>query len=1434
MANEVWATRRVRVLLSAQRLCERGFPVRTCRLLRVPLLMLIFAGAHIEAIQNALVTGQVLHKPDDVPFPGVKVTLLNPSIGFFQSRETTLLGNYTFQPVPPSPGYTLIAQVRGGPPYTRMFDVAIADEKLVLPPIELEDAGTGLQPLAKTATTPTSGQASVHLPKRPASTTTGAVKQPSVRASTKPSTAPRPTPPEVAVKGASSKPPAPEPPVAPEAEARPVQPPPVAPAPATERTGEPEAAKPTIASLPVQQIRPPQEIVLPPVAIPAVPPGTTQAPVSVPGVGPTQPTVAVSGAGQPTPPGLVTRPESTIEPEFISTTLGGVIDSQAVHTLPLANRDFIDLALLTPGAYPVEQGSVLAGASLVVNGTRADMNNFLLDGTDNNDHTINQSLPFQIVEAMQEFRVQASTSTAEFGRSGGAQINAVSRRGLSRFHATLFEYYLNSALSANNFFSIYAGGTFDTKQRFKQLLLRYSPFDKLDPAAQYPLTFSSSALNEYERRQSLLILNQFGGNVGGPLKQDKVFAFVNWEGFRLSNPRPVFEFYPYPSYRDQALCQSNELNPKNPRRGEPGPNGTRVCDPLALKLFSLYPATNLDPFPVPPGVGNNHEPYNNLFAGTSANSTDTDNFLGRVDWQVAKRDLMSFKHNIQWIDQIQGGSVPATPNYPGDGTDVNGQNQNFSYNYVHEFTQASNEFRLGWNRFRLAALAEDRTLDASALGFQNLNFSNQGLPTLHAIPRFPDLGADLSVPSTRADEFWSAGDNFSYAHGRHNWQLGAEVGYTRLNVINAAFGRGLIASTDLCCSFLRKGNPGVESIARISPQFGGGFDRYFRSHSFGGFLQDQWRPRPNFTVNYGVRYEVATAPVELRNRLVSYYPNLGGLVEGGDTRILSPFLDPSGNIQVLGLAPRPAPRAGFDTDANNWAPRFGFAWNPRPSGKTVVRGGYGIAFDEQPLQPSVNMLLNPPYVQQDMTEFSSANLTDAFSVCNEHFSNPACLSTSSYSGPTVSRWVRRPYSITARDPHTRTAYVYQFHFGIQQQLGRASLFEADYVGSLGHKLPRVRDLSGCTLEGTAVTQASPCFPNKVRPIDILSNPLDQVILYQENSANSSYHSLQVQLVTRGFHRLQLQAVYQFAKSIDDASSLQAPVFLLNPLFADNLVQKDNLNPLDLEDVNSVSPALSLGPDLPIITTRPTLPQDSTNLRGERGRSDFDVRQRLVFDYIYDVPSWNRARALGRGWQLAGITTMQAGQPYSVFLDFFGIPLRPNVVKPVKIGNHAPSAVIDSANPLIVPTPCSQLKGGRCVGFPSDINTLGPFNPASAFRVNFDPTTGFPLPGNLGRNTFTGPSFINWDFSVLKNTNFGPRDTRTVQFRVEFFNLFNNVNFRQPFSLAGQVVQTKRSNTFCSPYSSASPNLCVVSNPLFGQILQAGPARQIQFAVNFTF
>lgn len=150
-------------------------------------------------------------------------------------------------------------------------------------------------------------------------------------------------------------------------------------------------------------------------------------------------------------PGQEIREEAPAAPpvalEMVSTTLGGVVDSRSLRTLPLVGRDFIDLALLIPGTYPVQQGSALEGASLVTNGVRADMNNFLLDGADNNDYTLNQSLPFQIVEAMQEFRVQTSTSNAEFGRNAGSQINLLSRSGTNDVHGTFFWFNRNSAMS---------------------------------------------------------------------------------------------------------------------------------------------------------------------------------------------------------------------------------------------------------------------------------------------------------------------------------------------------------------------------------------------------------------------------------------------------------------------------------------------------------------------------------------------------------------------------------------------------------------------------------------------------------------------------------------------------------------------------------------------------------------------------------------------------------------------------------------------------------------------------------------------------------------------------------------------------------------------------------------------------------------------------
>jgi hypothetical protein len=1088
----------------------------------------------------------------------------------------------------------------------------------------------------------------------------------------------------------------------------------------------------------------------------------------------------------------------TIAPELVSNTLGGVIDSSTLRTLPLPNRDFLDLALLIPGAYPVEQGSALQGASLVVNGVRADMNNFLLDGADNNDYTVNQSLPFQLVEALQEFRLQASTSSPEFGRNAGAQINSVTRSGSNDWHGTVFWFNRVDALSANSPISHDRGGTFDA----------FAQAARVDQVVFGPATFfpdsvlSDPALSRILEggREPGFTLNQFGANVGGPVAKDKAFFFFNWESFRADNDRPVFERVPDNFFRDfsNALFQDDDTIRVN-------------------QLLNLFPVPNVPAstvtsvfgFPVSdPATGDVRclgvICSGAFFAGDANNFTETDNILGRLDVQPTDRITMSFKYNIQLIKQLQAGSLPQTSDYPGNGIELDGRNQNFSYNYVHQFSSRwVNEFRFGWNRFRLDALPQDRGLATGSI-FNNQGVTNKGAPSVYyggfqyTSGPYAPLGASFAAPIARADNVLSFADNVTLVWGRHVLKAGGEYRYNRLNVTNEALGRGLVTfyAVDFGADY---GTPDLASVARVSPEFGGGFDRRFSAFSFSWFVQDTWRPRQDVSLTYGLRHEVNQAPREAHDRLVNNYPaacaGLGGsnfacLMRSGDSTVYD------SDFNVLGTASFTAPRAGFKTDWNNFGPHVGLAWDPWSNGKTVFRAAYAMMFDQQSLQPSVNMLHNPPFVTQWSSFYPFLLMGDTF---------PAGFPTVDVDLLDVngdgnsSFWFRQPYSITARDPGTRTSYIQQFNVGIQQQVGNSSLFEVAYVGSMGHKLPRNR----LALECSAATFSA--SPNDCVPSSLGGGGLTDSMVVQENSANSNFHSLQLSWETRNLKGLSFRLLYQWAHSIDGASSANAPVFLFSPYTASLVSLYFGINADNFAAINNANPALSLRPGFPIITTRGFLPNDSANLAGERASSDFDIRHRFIVDYIWDVPRW--APGVGEGWQLAGIFTFQSGQPYTVFGDFFGIPLRPDLSSAFS-GN-----VENNKNPL------AAIDGGLVAGCNVSLNlTCDGTADVSAFDPNVI-LSG--LPGSLGRNTFEGPGLVNFDFSVLKNTYLGAGERVNLQFRVEFFNLINHVNYRQPFSQTGQFLGVPGFNY-------------LVPNPFFGQILQAQDARRIQIGLKLIF
>ncbi len=1160
--------------------------------------------------------------------------------------------------------------------------------------------------------------------------------------------------------------------------------------------------KPTAAPAQPAPAAPSTQPAAPPAAQPATPPA--EQPVAPPPTEPAAPAAPASAA-----PAVVTAPPApaptrrvtyapTVSMDFVSSTVGGVVDSTAVHTLPLAGRDFLDLALLIMGTYPVEQGSALEGASIVVNGTRANMNNFLLDGVDNNDYTINQSLPFQIIEAMQEFRVQTSTSTAEYGRTGGAQINAISRSGSNAFHGTLFEFNRNAALSSQNALSAYNGGTFDAFAQYARYnQIRYGSNGTLFPT---PILNDPTLANIYDSgRDPRINENQFGANLGGPIVKNKAFFFANWESLRADYPRPVLERVPGTFYRaagfatDASTARTNALLNLYPVPNVPYSTvtdvfGFPVSDPKTgdIPVFQGQPSTG------------------SFFAGDSRNFSNSDNFLERVDLRPNDRATLSFKHNIQRINQVQGGSLPATSGYPGNGTEVTGRNQNFSFNYVQQVSDRTvNELRLGWNRFRLANLPLDRTVNLAGL-FNNLNFTDQGLPTTliggfdWTSGPYASLGSNFSAPTQRADNVWSVGESISHTAGRHVLKVGAEGRYNRLDVNNEALGRGLVTLFSVDYGALA-GKPDLASIARVAPEFGGvdgrgGYDRSFRAKSFDWFVQDTWQAHPGLSITMGLRYEVNQAPVEARNRLVNDYPgacpDFACLMRSGAAFILASDGADEGAANFV------APRAGFKTDFNNFGPHVGIAWSPWDGRRTVFRAGYAIAYDQQPLQASANMLLNPPYVQQWTSFYPFATLDDTF---------PAGFPTTPYTlGENFhSLWFRNPFSIVARDPNTRTSYVQQFNFGIQQRVSNTSLFEIAYVGAIGTKLPRNRLLLACTPVDLA-TDPFGCLPASLNGQPAATAKGDSIIM-EENTANSNFHALEARWETRGFHGMTVRLNYQWAHSIDDASSSVAPVFLFSPGAASFVQSFGGINVDQLAALNNANPALSLRPGLPIITTQPLLPgtsENNANLSMERASSDFDVRHRFVISYIYDVPRWQRLKALGNGWTLAGVTTLQKGQPFTVFGDFFGVPLRPGMPQTPTLDYNNPGAAVDGALPA-----------GCNINFPCPGTTS-----VSAFRIG---RVASFLPSSLGRNTFRSPGIVNFDFSVLKNTYLISHERLNLQFRAEFFNLFNNVNYLQPFSQMGQ-------------YMSLAGLAYAVPNPFFGQILQARSPREIQLAVKFIF
>jgi len=987
--------------------------------------------------------------------------------------------------------------------------------------------------------------------------------------------------------------------------------------------------------------------------------------------------------------------------ETTSTNLGQTVGEREVLDLPLNGRHFTQLGLLQPGVVPITPGLVEAGGTTregqayAVNGQRPESNNFLIDGADNFNTVDGGFVLEPPVDAISEFRILSHTAPAEFGHSTGSTTNIISRSGTNEYHGSAWEFFRNNAMDAKSFFA-----------------------DSVEP----------------------LHRNQFGGTFGGPIKRDKTFVFVYYEGVRDSQGETTRATVPSDPERSgnfadqcplnngtfnaQGLCIDNTSGQVsqngqlfNEFTGQPIPkNQLPFINSISQNLLPYYPHANSGAF---------------TFVGTQTFVNNTDQFGVRLDHVLTERDALNFRYSYGQSSQTdplstQGANVPGFPV---------GENQR-PQNLVAQETHTFSPTLLGQIRFsflRNKLLLDEHLNDTTPA---SLGFNYQ--PTLESAigPPFVQVGGYASIGDPITGPRNTYQNSFDYTgsitriKGRHQMKFGGGYQYDQINVL-----QGIATNGFFVFSTFPVNNP-FASFLFGQPVFflqgGGNFSRNLRGQAFNLFAQDTWRVTPRVTINYGLRYEVPSPYTEAHNLQNLWVP-------GRQSTVF-----PSAPTGLLYPGDKGVPRGLIPTQRDAFAPRVGIAWDVTGKGRTLVTAAYGIFYDPYytgqggPLQDPISA---PPYLQTP--QISVPNFADPYNGQNPFNGSFA-----------------QPMTLLVLNPNLRLPYAQDWNLNIEQSLGSDWLLQAGYIGTKGTKLPRFieanptvydpnlspadnmnlsdqrRLYSGCT-----VAVPAPCTFSSVGEI--------------AGIANSTYNALQVSLRKRFSHGLSMLASYTFSKTLDDASTFNI--------------------------TGSASQSVAGENDLA---------QNPFDVAAEHGRSMFDARHRFVVSYQWNLPWFNHAQnwyghILGN-WQVNGITTLMSNTPFTVY-DSSDSSLQ---------GSAPEISGFYSSRPNIVGNPnVGACADGAPVRSPQCWFNTGAFQQAQPGTF-----------GNAGRNTLLGPAFQQWDFSALKMI--PVHESVNLQFRAEFFNILNNVNFVLPNN--------------------------DVSSPNFGQITAAQPGRIMQLALKLLF
>ena len=572
------------------------------------------------------------------------------------------------------------------------------------------------------------------------------------------------------------------------------------------------------------------------------------------------------------------------------------------------------------------------------------------------------------------------------------------------------------------------------------------------------------------------IRNQFGGSFGGPIKRDHTFFFADYEGTRSREGITRVTNVPTAQERNGNFSQSVFGVPTNPFTGMPFANGVIpdfFINPIGRAIAALYP------------LPNRNVPFQN-FVSSPILRDDNDSFDVRVDHNLTDRAQLTFRYSFGDRDLFEPFTGPTLSAVPGFGDTVKRRSQNGMAALTLLLTpNLVNESRVAFSR-----VAASVTQEASVLN------SEVGLPTISPRERdlglsfitvtgFSPLGDEGNNPQNSVTNVYQFINNSSYVHGNHLVKFGADVRFTQQNAFRDVESRGrlqfspFLTLTNNALADLLLGFPLVTSVARVdNPQ-------QIRTESYNFFINDSYRITPRLTLNGGLRYEYNSPPVDAEDRANIYDVATGRLVQVGTSGV---------------------PRSGFEADKNNFAPRVGFAWSIDE--KTVLRGGYGIYYDQSPLAPSEALYFNSPFFDNNIFfPLQGLPLT-----VNDPFPSffPFAL----------------PDSALAIQRDLRTGYMQHWNFNIERQLGDKNVLEVAYVGSKGTKLLTARDINQ-----PQPSVLPPGLPFVPRP-----NPQFDDINLLESRANSNYHALQARFQRRLSQGFSTLASYTWSKSLDDASN----------------------------------------------------------------------------------------------------------------------------------------------------------------------------------------------------------------------------------------------------------------------------------------------------------